>query len=119
MATFETKGKTLTESYKDFIGSFITEEAENYLAKEKSAALAASKEFQELKAKTAKLRAEILANVTNKLYARKLAVNFGHKWNVDADTLESLIIDKDGICIKDGKKVTLSTISECASFMVY
>ena len=65
------------------------------------------------------MRAEILANVTNKLYARKLAVNFGHKWNVDADTLENLIIDKDGICIKDGKKVTLSTISECASFMVY
>lgn len=119
MATFETKGKTLTESYKDFINSFITEEAENYLSKEKSAALAASKEFQELKAKTAKLRAEILANVTNKLYARKLAVNFGHKWNVDTDTLEDLIIDKDGICIKDGKKVTLSTISECASFMVY
>lgn len=119
MATFETKGKTLTESYKDFIGSFITEEAESYLAKEKSAALAASKEFQELKAKTAKLRAEILANVTNKLFARKLAVNFGRKWNVDADTLENLIIDKDGICIKDGKKVTLSTISECASFMVY
>lgn len=119
MATFETKGKTLTESYKDFISSFITDEAENYLSKEKNAALAASKEFQELKAKTAKLRAEILANVTNKLYARKLAVNFGHKWNVDADTLENLIIDKDGICIKDGKKVTLSTISECASFMVY
>ena len=119
MTTFETKGKTLTESYKDFISSFITDEAENYLSKEKNAALAASKEFQELKAKTAKLRAEILANVTNKLYARKLAVNFGHKWNVDADTLENLIIDKDGICIKDGKKVTLSTISECASFMVY
>lgn len=119
MATIGTKGKTLTESYKDFIGSFITEEAESYLTKEKSAALAANKEFQELKAKTAKLRAEILANVTNKLYARKLAVNFGHKWSVDADTLENLIIDKDGICIKEGKKVTLSTISECASFMVY
>lgn len=119
MATFETKGKTLTESYKGFISSFITEEAETYLAKEKSAALAASKEFQELKAKTTKLRAEILANVTNKLYARKLAVNFGHKWNIDVDTLESLIVDTDGICIKDGKKVTLSTISECASFMVY
>lgn len=123
MATFETKGKTLTESYKDFISSFITDEAENYLSKEKNAALAASKEFQELKAKTAKLRAEILANVTNKLYARKLAVNFAHGlWKnskIDADTLERLIIDEDGICIKDGKKVTLSTISECASFMVY
>ena len=119
MATLETKGKTLTESYKDFICSFITEEAENYLTKEKAAALANNKEFQELKAKTAKLRAEILANVTNKLYARKLAVNFGHKWGLDANTLESLIIDKNGICIKDGKKVTLSTISECASFMVY
>lgn len=119
MATLETKGKTLTESYKDFICSFITEEAENYLTKEKAAALANNKEFQELKAKTAKLRAEILANVTNKLYARKLAVNFGHKWGLDADTLENLIIDKNGICIKEGKKVTLSTISECASFMVY
>lgn len=76
MATIETKGKTLTESYKDFIGSFITEEAESYLAKEKSAALAASKEFQELKAKTAKLRAEILANVTNKFRGKSLRTKF-------------------------------------------
>lgn len=120
MATLNTEKKvTITESYKQFISSFITEEAENYLTKEKAAALANNKEFQELKAKTAKLKAEILANVTNKLYARKLAVNFGHKWKIDADMLEKMIIDENGICIKDGKKVTLSTISECASFMAY
>lgn len=120
MATLNTEKKvTLTESYKHFISSFITEEAEKYLTQEKADALANNKLFQQKKAELAKLRAEILANVTNKLFARKLAVNFGHKWSVNADTLERLIIDENGICVKDGKKVTLSTISECASFMVY
>ncbi len=120
MATLNTEKKvTLTESYKQIISSFITEDAEKFLSQEKAEALTNNKLFQQKKAELAKLRAEILANVTNKLYARKLAVNFGHKWKMDADTLEAMIIDKDGICIKDGKKVTLSTISECASFMVY
>lgn len=120
MATLNTEKKvSLTESYKRFISSFITEEAEKYLAQEKADALANNKLFQEKKAELSKLKAEILANVTNKLYARKLAVNFGHKWKMDADTLETMIIDENGICIKDGKKVTLSTISECASFMAY
>lgn len=120
MATLNTEKKvTLTESYKHFISSFITEEAEKYLVQEKTDALANNKLFQQKKAELSKLRAEILANVTNKLYARKLAINFGHKWGLDADSLERLIIDENGICVKDGKKVTLSTISECASFMVY
>lgn len=115
----ELKGKTLTESFKGFIGSFITEEAEKYLTKEKTLALEKNADFQQKKKELAKMRAEILANVTNKLYAHKLAVNFGYKWGIDTDVLESMIIDKNGECVKDGKKVTLSTISECASFMVY
>lgn len=120
MATLNTEKKvTLTESYKHFISSFITEEAEKYLAQEKADALANNQLFQQKKAELSKLKAEILANVTNKLYARKLAVNFGRKWKIDADTLETMIVDKNGICIKDGKKVTLSTIPECASFMAY
>lgn len=110
---------TINERIKKTIESFITEEAEKYLSKEKADALAASKEYQEITAKRNKLRAEILANVTNKLYARKLAVNFGHEWKIDADILEHMIIDENGICIKDGKKVTLSTIAECTSFMAY
>lgn len=120
MTTLNTEKKvTLTESYKQFISSFITEEAEKYLTQEKADALANNKLFQQKKAELAKLKAEILANVTNKLYARKLAVNFGYKWKIEADALEKMIIDENGICIKDGKKVTLSSISECASFMAY
>ena len=119
METLQEKKPTLTESYKDFICSFITDEAEKYLTKEKNAALTNSKVYQEKKAELAKLRAEILSSVTNKLYAHKLAVNFGQKWKIAADKLEGMIVDDNGYVLKDGKKVTLSTISECASYMVY
>lgn len=114
-----TKKKTPTEKEKAFISTFISENAESFLAKGKEIALVKNKEYQELKAKVTRLEAEICAQVTNKAYARKLAVNYGHKWNMNADTLERLIIDENGICIKDGKKFSLSTISKCASYIVY
>lgn len=120
MATInETKAMTPTEKEKKFIATFISESAEKFLTKDKEIALAKNKEYQELKAKVAKLEAEICAQVTNKAYARKLAVNYGKKWEMDANTLERLIIDENGTCIKDGKKFALYTISKCASFMVY
>lgn len=114
-----TKKTTPTEKEKAFISTFISENAESFLAKSKEIALAKNKEYQELKAKVTRLEAEICAQVTNKAYARKLAVNYGHKWEMDSDTLERLIIDENGTCIKDGKKFALATISKCASFMVY
>ena len=50
MATLNTEKKvTLTESYKRFISSFITEEAEKYLTQEKADALANNKLFRQKK----------------------------------------------------------------------
>lgn len=115
----ETLKKSLVENYKQFIGTFITEEGEKYLTGEKNAALLNNKEYQQKKAELSKMKAEILAGVTNKLYAHKLAINFSKRWKIDADTLETMIADKNGIVIRDGKKVSLSTIAECASFMAY
>lgn len=110
---------TRNESYKKFIQTLVSEEGEKFLKTAKNDALKADKTYMALKAQLKKKETEIVSMVTNKFWAHKLAIGFGQRWKIDAEVLENLMINEEGVILREGKPYAIATIANASSYMVY
>ena len=114
---FGNKTKSRRDEIFGFISEVVSEETERFLNDEKTAALAADKNFQQKKEELAQLRAKILRPVVNKSWASLISTAMWKRAGfMDKDTLLSAIIDEKGNMWQDGNSVAVDTLSKAASF---
>lgn len=108
------------ENYKRIIADVYTEEQEQSLQVLKNAIKEQSAEYQDAKARLNRIEAEICGPLINKTTGAYLAKALYKNWGFpDADSLMALIVDNDGVIIRDGKPIVLQTLQQMASYADY
>ena len=114
------KNTSAIELYKATIAQVYTEESEKSLQELKNAIKAQSIEYQQAKQKLLRIEAEICGPLINKTTSAYIAQAFYKAWGYDnAETLQRLIVNENGVILRNGQPVVLQTIQQMASYADY